>query len=345
MLPKLNREGFKPPKIWLTASALGEYRGCERQLVMDAYFRHGGMYNNWHTLFGSAFGAAASAIAHVWDGSNRLECIRAAWAASLPFPVEAEVGSKNIETLWRAIFAWFDQWKLMYNEGWRYHSSEKLRLIQIGFADGNATTGGSSDLILQHSLSGTRKLLDFKAVGSNFFGAWEHDPQLIWYMLADAIETGHTNYAPPEYWTFVFKDAEAPPILDVFQVHPGSYTNAIVGNLALIQKLCVRAGLDRLVDPLPEHVAALWRTLPVNTHACKTGNFKCFRYSQCYECIPINWAEPRASYHDEAALPATLNVSDNWLIELCEALETSATGQAHPAAFDYVEFDDDDLFS
>lgn len=350
MLPTLNRDGFKPPSIWLTASAFGEYRGCERQLVMDAYYRHGGMYSNFHLKFGSAFGAAAAGIAKEWNGSNDSDCYRAAWIGSLAFPVEAEVGYKNFGTLWRAILLWFKHWKVLYHEGWRYSSIEKLTLLRITYADGSgsAVTGGSSDLVIQNYKTGVRKILDFKAVGSNFFGAWEHDPQLIWYMLGDSLSTGHKNYAPPEYWTIVFKQPDADPLLEPFAVHPGSYTNAIVGNLALLHKLCVMPTLQGTLNEVLSR-------LVVNTHACKTGNFRCFRYAQCYESVPINWAEPREEYATVAAKltesvshPDLLDVTEGSLLALCIELEQATMPCAEVSAEGVSAFDedfDDDLFA
>ena len=350
--PKLNRDGFKPPTIWLTASSLGSYNGCERCAIIDAYFRHNGMYDNWHTKFGSALGEACASVARTWNGCNRLEVVRAAWQGMLSYPAHAETGFKSVSTLWQAILLFIAQWENEYKEGWRFAGSEKLAILYIDYDDDAIEpTGGAYDLLIVRD--GVYKVLDFKAVGSNYFYNWEYDPQIAWYTLLDSLyaETPRM-YAAPEYWTFVFKDDT--PVLEMFVVKPTVFTQLIAGGAALLRTISAKLDEYKPIAPaadwagLPASTfdASFWSRFSTNPSACVRGNFKCFNYAICHEGMPINWAPPREVYaaaSNQVALRKPLAEVLLAAEALAEGMQSSFVATAD-ADLTLPDFIDDDLF-
>ena len=304
---KFNRplDGWTPPKVWLTASALGVSAFCPRNAIIDNYFNHNGMYDNWHAQFGTALGAACSAISEHWDGSNELETLRQAWIASLPFPAEASIGFKDLGSLWLTIYTFFRHWKMMYSDGWRFAGAEKQIIADLG---DETYTGGSYDLKI--CKDNRCKIIDFKAVGSNYFYAWEYDPQVVWYTVLDALSErkdpyecdasigGSILYYPPEYWTFVFKSDGM--VLEIFDVRPSVFKTIFSGSIAfLVDNASSSNHLYRLWPQDDQtYLDAVEYATPVNPAACMRGNFACFNFAVCHEDKPINWAPIRSSYAD-----------------------------------------------
>lgn len=322
--PLLNRPGFKAPHVWLTASVLGSGNGCARNSVLDAFFRHNGNYTNWHLQFGSTFGAAAAAIAIHWDGSNKIETMRHVLAQSLTYPVHAEVGFKSVRSMWKVLLMFFRQWQLMYDDGWRYHSSEVASLVEIQFDNHSAKTGGAYDLCIQRD--GILKLIDFKSVGSNYFYSWDYDTQLVWYMLTQACNTTGLKpiYAQPEYWTFVFKTED--PVLEIYRVEPTVFTSVVAGDIATIGTLTstIASHSAAYADPWSDDsMYKFWLRVPTASSSCKSGNFKCFNYSICHEGSTVNWADPRINYNSggvpiasatpEALMNIATDIANTWL--------------------------------
>ena len=336
---------FQPPtKCWCSPSGLGVDTGCMRQLLIDSYFRHNGMYDSAHTKFGSALGAACATLVEHYSEPSWLRIAHAYDAARRFFKPSDEIPGKNWAKLWRCIHVFDQQWAFKHKERWRFHSSElkvTLEITETGFT--NRLLTGSYDLKVVRNVGGQDqyKIIDFKAVSSAYFYSFDTDTQTPLYTLLDYIsglsKGVRNSYQSPEYYVFEVGRDDMKLDMTIVQVLPTVLSTSLVGSLATHRLASQYAAmLTQLVTQNPNAVDTLWDSIPINASQCKRGTFKCFQYSVCHEGMPVNFDKPR--YAADADTGYHIQLTSNELTSF--AHELGANFASSKSAPDQITLDE-----
>lgn len=317
---------WQPPVTYCTASVLVASAQCERYGLVAGYFNPQG--GTVHTEFGSALGEACALVAEYWEQGYDVYMIKA-FEACLKFPVTYADANKNWRGLWRAVLMFIELWKHQFKLGWRFHTAEVARRINVAYTDNGEPAeyhmAGSQDLTLHNMETGQYKIVDLKAVKTSYFYTWNHDIQVLVYnVLDDASSDSVRNYDRPEYW--VYETEGTPESTDQFTVHvlEGSVIKTLLRSLpAQAKRQCIIAeklrSLGTSLDSIPV-IQDTIDTLPANHKMCLRGTFKCFNYELCH-----GEAVVRPGSRDVYDAPVTFNMDEDDITVLVEDLTSRIT--------------------
>ena len=318
---------FQPPtKCWCSPSGLGVDTGCMRQLLINSFFRHDGMYESSHTKFGSALGAACAALVQHYDLPQWKRMAIAYDAARMFFQPADDFMGKTWSKLWRCMRLFDAQWAYKHKARWLFHSAEvktTLKITEVGFSTRYLT--GAYDLKVYRKVNNSveYKIIDFKAVSSLYYYNYETDTQTPIYMLLDYIagvaKGDHRSYSLPEYCVFELGKDDIKLDMSITPVLPTVISTSLFGSLATHRLACQYGSqLGMMVKQGSNSLNALWDSIPASISQCKRGAFKCFQYSVCHEGQPINFDVPR--YDDDSDLGLHIMLTSSELTQLTHDL-------------------------
>ena len=238
-------------------------------------------YDPLHALFGSAFGLGCAAYAMHPNKSPEARRGLAVISAATLWGFTQKIETKDWPNMVRMLTAFA---KLYDSEGTVGVETETRILITVHSPDLVWTLGGTFDL-LSTTPDGGVVIDDFKAVASEYFYAWEADPQILHYTLLQYIRHRHDPNAlcPTSlgmYYVGVLPSS-GEISMHMRRNHSGMWrTLRAHYNKAKSQALDFNRASALGLD-----------VLPTNPHTCN-GRRTCFFIPQCYdgEAFAENWS-------------------------------------------------------
>lgn len=269
-------------------------------------------YDPLHSVYGSAFGLGCAAYATHPEKDAKARRGLAVLNAATLWGFTQKLDTKDWPNMVNLLTAFA---KLYDTEGAIGLETETRILVQVHSPQLTWTLGGTFDLISTTD-SGEVFIDDFKAVASEYFYAWEADPQILHYTLLQYIRHKHDPNTP------------CPTRLGVYYVGvlPGSGEVSMHmrrNHLGIWRTLTSHYGKAKQQAMMFQAAATQGLdAIGTNPHTC-SGRRSCFFIPQCYdgEAFVENWSADTRTPDRTINITCTEHDLLQWISELSAILE------------------------
>jgi hypothetical protein len=265
-----------------------EIRSCRRK----------GIYNftqsasNPHTKYGHAFGDAMATLFRQINSSTseRLSdevALGRALVGVVPwlqeFGLEGFKG-KGLDTLAFALKNVLFSVRA-YAKNYTFDSTEHKTKIKFPFTYKGETLfahwSGTYDVALRHRESGTLRVLDAKAINSQWGYSFETDPQILFYQFLLELQGKETS-PDGEYWIHQIKGEQ----FEIVPVRPRVYSHFLVRHIEHsieeAKKLAIFARENYNTSTATELNRNIIEDVDGTLHECNKGGYSCYYTKPCF---------------------------------------------------------------